>query len=457
LKRFNPCFAACAAALACLLAGTATATGGGDKSVNEKILDILLQEGTIDQKRYDLLMEEAQEEKRSASLPPVGATKDGPTDWKAYWKDGARIERNDGLYKIKFGGRIQYDMAASSVSGRLQNLFPDAEGTGNDFRRARLFTQGVFGERGIFKAQYDFAGSDADFKDVYAGLRKIPLVGTVRAGHFYEPQSLEMTTSSKYTTFLERSLPVLAFTAERNAGVGFHNQFFDERMTFHAGGFRDVGDDGEEFDNQGNYNAGFRVSGLPIWEDEGDKVVHTGIWYSRKFGRDETVMFDPDAESNTVGSLLDMPAIPTDGIHLLGTEVAGVFGPLSLQSEFIAAFVDGDGTPDRTFYGNYITASYFLTGERRKYDRKLGVFGRTKPKESFSLAEGSWGGFEVAGRWSYLTLNDGSVRGGILNDFTLALNWYLYSNLRLMANWVHANRNGIGEANIFQTRVSLDF
>ena len=49
------------------------------------------------------------------------------------------------------------------------------------------------------------------------------------------------------------------------------------------------------------------------------------------------------------------------------------------------------------------------------------------------------------------------MRGGILNDFTVGVNWYLYSNLRLMLNYVHAHRNGVGEAHIAQSRVSLDF
>jgi len=148
---------------------------------------------------------------------------------------------------------------------------------------------------------------------------------------------------------------------------------------------------------------------------------------------------------------------PTDGQHLLGGELAWVCGPFSAQGEIIAAFVDGDGVSDKTFYGSYLTASYFLTGEHRKYDQKLGVFGRTKPSESFSLSQSEWGALEAAVRWSYLTLNDGSVRGGILNNFTFGLNWYLYSNPRLMANYVLSNRNGLGQAHIAQSRVSLDF
>lgn len=460
MKRANSWFVVGGALVALgVAAPAAAADGDDDKSVNEKILDIMLEKGDITPQRYEDLRKEALEEKQAtSSLPPVAAADPGPEGWKVYWNNGTRVERNDGMYKIKIGGRIQYDAAASSVSGRLQNMFPSAEGTGTDFRRARLFVSGSIGEHAIFKAQYDFAGTDADFKDVYVGLQKIPGVGTVRAGHFFEPQSLEMTTSSKYITFLERSLPVLAFTAERNAGIGFHNQFFDERMTVHAGAFRDVGDSGEKFDNQGGYNAGFRVTGLPLFLDEGEKLIHTGFWYSRQFRNNEMLQYKPKVESNTVGTLFDMPSLRIDGIDLLGAELAAICGPFYAQSEFIAALVNGDRhTGDRDFYGSTVSAGVFLTGEHRVYDQELGAMGRTKVLEPFSISKGQYGGLELAGRWSHLTLNDGSVRGGILNDYTVGLNWYLYSNLRLMTNYVLAHRNGVGEAHIFQSRVSFDF
>lgn len=458
MKRSNAWCVALGALMAlCLAAPVAAAARDDDKTVNEKILDILLEKGDISPQRYEELREEALAEKEAASLPQVASSP--LSGWKVYWNNGTRIEREDGKVKVKFGGRVHYDTAASSVTRGLQRMFPGSEGTGNDFRRARLFMSGAFGDHGIFKVQYDFSGQDADFRDVYAGLQKIPYLGTVRVGSFYEPQSIEMTTSSKYITFLERSLPVLAFTAERNSGIGFHNQLHDGRMTFHAGVFRNVDDSGEDFDNQGGYNAGFRITGVPVFRDEGEKVVHTGFWYSHQFRDNEMLRYDPDAESNTVGSLLNMPMIKIDGIDLIGGELAVICGPFFFQGETIHSFVNGSGSnsSNRWFYGTSVQAGAFLTGERKKYDQKLGVIGRTKVLEPFSLEKGQWGALEVAGRWSMLSLNDGSVRGGNLNNYTLGLNWYLYSNLRLMLNYVLAHRNGVGQAHIAQSRVSLDF
>ncbi|MGH0029419.1 MAG: OprO/OprP family phosphate-selective porin [Myxococcota bacterium] len=436
----------------CVAAPGAAATDG-DKSVNEKILDILLEKGDITQERYDELREEALEEQKAAALPPVAA---GESEWKVYWDNGTRIERKDGSVKIKAGGRIQYDFAGAGLDGKLKNLFPDAEGTGTDVRRARIFVSGSFGEHVAFKAQYDFAGGDTDFKDVWVGLQKLPVVGRVRAGHFKEPMSLEMTTSSKYFTFMERGLPVLAFTSERNAGIGFDRTLHEGRMMISGGVFQNVGDDAEEYDNQGNYNAGLRVTGLPWYEDDGKQLVHVGGWYSHQFRHDEMLRYNPDAESNTVGSLVNMPVIQIDDVDLLGAELAALCGPFFFESEFIAALVDGNRSPDSEFYGSYVSAGTFLGG-RKKYDNKSGSFGRSIVDETFSPENGQWGALELAARWSFLTLNDGRTRGGILNNMTLGANWYLFPNLRLMVNYVLAHRNGVGNAHIAQSRISLDF
>lgn len=439
----------------------ATDADGDDKSVTEKVLDILKEQGTIDQQRYDELKSEAQAE-RESGLPAVAA-KD---EWEAYWKDGTRIERKDGSVKIKFGGRAQFDAAAIGAEGRVQQRF-DVEGTGVEFRRARLFVSGSMGEHGIFKVQYDFAGGEAEFKDVYAGLTNLPYVGTARAGHAYEPFGLDQQTSSKYITFMERNLPTTAFSNERQSGVVLNNTAFDERMTWSIGGFRSADDFGDGFSNQGLYDVALRITGLPVWEDDGERLVHVGYSYTHEFRGGDITRFRSRPEAHLASYLVTTPDILSDGVDTFGVELGTVQGPLSVQGEWVSAFVDAanpGATPpptaiarDSEFYGASVQVSYFLTGEQRVYDTELGAFGRTAPNEPFSLSKGQWGAFEVGARYSHLNLNDNTVRGGVLSDYTLGVNWYLYRNLRIMLNGVLAHLNGVGETYIAQSRVSLDF
>ena len=100
--------------------------------------------------------------------------------------------------------------------------------------------------------------------------------------------------------------------------------------------------------------------------------------------------------------------------------------------------------------------SWFITGEQEVQD----LARRLRPREAKEpLLHQGWrlGAWELAARYSYLDLNDKGLRGGIENNTTVGVNWYLYSNLRLMLNWVHAHQNGLGDADIIQTRFAVDF
>jgi phosphate-selective porin len=54
------------------------------------------------------------------------------------------------------------------------------------------------------------------------------------------------------------------------------------------------------------------------------------------------------------------------------------------------------------------------------------------------------------------------VSAGNIRDITLGLNWYLFSNFRMMANYIYSDVENTaggfdGKANIFQMRAQLDF
>ncbi len=408
---------------------------------------------------------------RAVATPDVSAD---PEAWTFKWSDGFKLERNDGAFKLKFGGRIQNDWAVIEPDSDLRAAGFD-KGNGTEFRRARLFFAGTVYEQLFFKAQYDFANTGdgkADFKDVYMGLRDIGPVDRILVGHFKEPFGLNQLTSSKYITFMERSLPV-AFEAARNTGLMLQSTELDKRLLWQVGGFRNSNDQGFSFGDDNDYNLTTRLVGVPYYEDGGARVLHLGFSYSHQFRQGFDLRYRQRPDSHLADRIVDTRNaitgldIPTDDIDLIGPEVALVWGPASFQAEYIASFVNGKaGNSDTDFWGGYVEASYFLTGEHRNYELGRGHFGRLSPKENFSTRRGTWGAWQIAARFSYLDLNDEIVKGGKVWDLTAALNWYPFPNARVMLNYIHSRVEdrltavdpGLdGDADIAQVRFQVDF
>jgi phosphate-selective porin OprO/OprP len=156
---------------------------------------------------------------------------------------------------------------------------------------------------------------------------------------------------------------------------------------------------------------------------------------------------------------VDTGTFSADNVNLVGAEAAAVWGPASLQAEYMIAMVDSSVANDPDFSGYYVQGSYFLTGEHRNYKASSGKFDRVKPNKNFMGDDGGPGAWQLAARYSHVDLDDGAINGGELDCVTAGVNWYLNPNTRVMLNYVYADSDKLydGEANIFQTRFQIDF
>lgn len=440
------------------LYGSSPAAAAEKKSVNERLLEIMRAKNVIDEEQYQDLLEQARQEEGARGMPAVSAAEPSKPEWDYGWKNTFYLNKTDGSASLKFGGRIENDWAVVNESSDLERRVGGI-GTGTEFRRARLFLEGSVYEHGIFKAEYDFATGESELKDVWIGLQKLPYIERIRIGHMKEPFSLEQVTSDRYVTFMERALPD-AFVPARNTGLMIDRNFLGERIYLGVGGFADTDNFGESFDNRAKYNVTARLTGLPIHADEGRQLLHVGVNYSHQFrGGLSSFGYSQRPEARLGPRIVSTGNITgVSGTDLIGGELAGVLGPVNFQSEIVSSFLDrSQGRPDPTFWGAYGQVSWFLTGEARSYNTRDAAFARISPKRSFSVKNGTWGAFELAARYSYLSLDDQGVRGGIVSDVTGGLNWYLFPNLRMMFDYVHSDRHGLGAADIAQTRVQFDF
>ncbi|MFN5283537.1 MAG: porin, partial [Planctomyces sp.] len=108
-------------------------------------------------------------------------------------------------------GWIQQDLASRQKYGDIQD--------GADFRRARLSAKGSITETTNYFFQMDFGFfGRPTFTDVWVEQTQVPLLGNVRIGQWKQPFGLEVVSSFRYTTFMERSLLFQPFTPFRHMG-----------------------------------------------------------------------------------------------------------------------------------------------------------------------------------------------------------------------------------------------
>jgi phosphate-selective porin OprO/OprP len=432
-------------------------------------------------------------------------------NFKTAWKDAFQAESANKDFRVKIGGRTQVDAVAFSAgSGPSQSpdqggLDPELADT-VDLRRARFRIEGRMYELYDWACEYDFvnqinvnnavfpterdSGPLTAVTDLWLQVREVPLLGIVRVGNQKDPYGYEHLTSSRWLNFMERSFAQDAFEGP------FNNGFVPGIQILNNNEAGDVGWQVGEFKNTSNPFGFSNSSGgsmtvgrlvyLPVFEDEGRKLMHLGISGRTMEPRSQYTSFDPNTGKplgeriNAVrfrsrGSIRNGPPGPLNSIYadtgllegtwqnMIGLEFVGNNGPWSFQSEYFGSWLynarttpagpyvtNGYQPPPGTKVGTvyyqsgYAEVLYFLTGESRTYSRIEYRFDRPVPHNNFycirgggsgrriSLSEGAW---QVGVRYNYLCLNDGEVNGGVLNGCTLGLNWLLNPNARVYFNY----------------------
>lgn len=363
---------------------------------------------------------------------------------------------------------------------------------GADFRRARLSAKGAVTETVNYMFQMDFAFfGRPTFTDVWVEQTQLPVLGNFRIGQWKQPFSLEVVSSFRYTTFMERSVLFQPFTPFRHLGAGFYDHSENLNWTWAASGFRSGQDQfGDSISDVGGWGTAERLTHLLYYDEpaEGRYYLHTGMghFFSRPprdlfnfrtipeiyIGENAPGVVGTSGQAAT-GAFDGTPFFVATGplrlnnYNVVGAELLWVNGPWSLQSEAMATFANRIDGENLFFSGAYAQVGYFLTGEHRPYDRNLGQIDRVKPFTNFfrvgrgADACAGWGAWELASRVSVIDLNDKDVRGGELLDLTMGLNWYWNPFTKVVFNYIHAFNNnptyGRNDTDIFAMRAQVDF
>ncbi|MET0295575.1 MAG: porin [Phenylobacterium sp.] len=385
----------------------------------------------------------------AVGLAAVGFVAAGPAcaDETVEFSESGLTVNGPGDFRVNVGGRIHIDTAA--FDDEITQFDDDTQA-----RRIRLETAVRFTDQLSARVDYDFVPGNEGWRNVWVQWRFNDDFA-LRGGNQIVPYSMEDMASSNGLTFMERSLQNGLAPGYGMAAV---LQARGERWTAHLGYFEEAIGDEDDQDQVDNDESGAaaRVTFTPIRDD--DQLLHLGAAVLRRElpdGAPFRLRLRPEA-GLADNRLIDTGALAgAEQFDAYNLEAAYLRGPFSVQAEFSRLDLDRSNRPDPTFQAGYVQVSYVLTGERRDYSRSTGVLGGVDVRRDHMA-------FELAARYSVADLDSETVSGGTERNWTLGANWYLNRNIRLMANYVHAdadpNRNGVEESlNIWQGRLQFAF
>jgi len=371
------------------------------------------------------------------------------------FSNGFKLVSEDGAFSFGISSMLNTDWAwyvsqdsdNKAACGDIQDA--------NEVRNARIGFGGVMYGNVQYFMQYDLASGAPAVTVAYMGITGVPVLGTVRMGHLVEPFSMTFGTSPTKHPFLERPLPWV-MTPGWNTGIMAFNTAMGGRMAWGLGVFKDTGGTGKA-QSDDNIAITGRVNGAALNEDGGTRLVRLGLALSHRKTAG-SLRYSASPESHLAPAMISTGNLATETVDLVGTELAAVFGPLSIQAEGIASYADVAGESD-PLLGYYARVGYFLTGESRPYSAS-GIPGRVAPRNNYG--PDGMGAWEVLVQYSARDFDGAGAEAGVLSTISAALNWHLNPKTRIMLDYVYGNHDAgalapsKGATSVVQTRFSID-
>jgi phosphate-selective porin OprO/OprP len=356
--------------------------------------------------------------------------------------------------EVELGGRLLLDYAEQDI----RSGDPDVRSrtiTDRYVRAARLKAEGELNERWSFAVEADVrdGGPQVNFQDVYLRYQASEAVA-LRLGAF-RTVSLEGLTSLNHLTFMNRGAFADLIQGDRTSALEL--QWSGDRWRLSAAAISDNINEADDDED----SRGWTVRAAWAPKVEALDVAHLGAWARARDAGSGAYRYS--ARSNaSIGPRLTDSGSRFQSDRTVGVEAAVVRGPVSLQAEH--AWLEAEragGGPDGTTAGWYAFASWFVTGERRRYEDTA----FTAPSIRRPVTKGGPGAFELALRRdeadvSDLALGPATPRAGRYLAWTAGATWYPVKGFRFMANYTlgeHEAPGGSIDADTLQVRAQYNF
>lgn len=429
---------------------------------------------------------------------------------------GLKVVSSDENFIMYLRALIQADSKFfMDDSGNQNTPFTNGDNLADQFtlRRVRPILEGTVWKWFDYRIMPDFGSGATRLFDAYVDIRYFR-EASLTAGKFKGPVSLERLQSASNLAFVERAYPS-QLAPNRDVGFMLHGEFDKpgyptnfsklERNQTKAGSFPlymypeffsyqlavvDGSRNNGNIDSDQNDSKEFqgRIFAHPFLHTGWEALEGLGVGFAGTYGNPNDDLLS-NYQSPGLATIFTYNSLArADGTQFrLYPQGYWIWGPFQLVGEYAYSsqqLANQVLVNNRTFNKNTteandqawnVTASYVLTGEdnvflrqgikpRHEFDPLYGI----SPDKPFNPAEGHWGAFQVAARWTLLDFdqanfqNVGTAKVPIYpfadprvsvkqaNTWGLGLNWWLNSNVKLMLDY--SQTSFTGGAGLFNTR-----
>ena len=361
----------------------------------------------------------------------------------------------DKRFKYWFDNRVYVDGALYFGDNTYQGD-ENKIGNGVNIRRMRFAMKTILWGHWGGEIDFDFAYNEVDIKDAF--IRYIGKNWQLKVGNFKEPFSMEVTTTSRYLTFIERPM-TSKMDPSRHLGISyrrFGNHYFMEAGFFSSEIANDLmQDQNKKKGTSAGWSVTGRVAYAPIKKDK--MVLHFGASASYRTPKipelgdpENSFRFATRAET----SINRKKYIDTDFIEnaksaaLFGFEVAYAYKNFKVGGEYFGAKIFRDvnkvpvGQDKPNVNGLFFYGAFLLKNADYYYNMGEAEFSQ------IDFRNNKKGAFEIAVRYSFINANsfmEGSnipyIQGGSAEGYTLGLNYYINYNVKIMLDYSYINQD----------------
>ncbi|MCH8569095.1 MAG: OprO/OprP family phosphate-selective porin [Balneolales bacterium] len=380
-----------------------------------------------------------------------------------------RVRSEDGRDLFRLRGRLYIDGAALYLDDNKNTVDDSRPNRGNlsnygtIIRSARIGAEGVMYEDFLWRTEIDFRDDEVRIRGAYLEyIRLNPF--RIMVGHIKEPAGIEWMSSRNRSVFIERSPSNDAYLPDWNLGI--RAEYRGSRFNL-SGAMMSGGGIATNREENGGYAFAGRATVAPyisnqVYSHLGFAAAYRVNAFTERIDGNFYRQYSDVRLRTRLGTrAIDGRMIGADDIddvvdmNRWHAEAALGLGPLSLQGEWTLLQVRRDFLKnDLDLGGFYVQASYFLTGERRIYRPSRGNFAATVPNRDFRPGFGP-GAVELAVRYSRVDSNNHDYDGGEMDHFTVALNWYLNRETRIMLNYIYLDAERLNGKRSYGSVVAL--